>query len=187
MADNSSTFTFADFNRDSWDEVEFYWDKKPFLKTRLHDLFRRSADDDTLCIALLDAAAALGAAEAPQILLYHPISGRRGEILASLSKPVKDPNYIEITGTFHTKMFTGDIDDLSTSTKLMASYLNSIHERALDYYVLINRCGVSRNDYCTYAIVAKVTNTKSGLAETFDIDVTLPNKHPRPEDNYDGR
>lgn len=187
MATNNPVFSFADFNRDNWDVVEFYWDKKPFLKTRPHDLFRRSADDDPLCGALLNEINKLNAAENPLILIYHLVSGRRGEIMASLSKKVDDPNYIEVTGTFRSKLFTGNIDQLQNSLKLMASYLSSVNEKALDYYVLLNRCGVSKNDYCTYAIIAQVTNTKGGLADTFDIDVTLPNAHPKPEDDYDGR
>ena len=168
------------FNRECWDEVEFVWNRKPFLRASLPEVFRVPIVDniDSVTHSLEKKVAELGAteADAKKIILRHPLSAWKEEVLVSLDKPVADPHYVELTGTFRSKVFVGNSTQLRSFFKQMDSYLATQNEKALTYYAFKTSCHMASNNYeeCTYVIIAQVTNTKNGVDTSFDIDMTIP-------------
>lgn len=169
------------FKRESWDNIEFVWDHKPFLRHSIAEVMHVPLIDDinTVNRVLLRKALENNAAlkEEDILLLRHPVSPWKEEVLLSVSKPLTDnPEYTELTGTFRSMVFEGSPSQLRHFTHLMNERLTQNNEKATAYYIhrVKLELHADGSEYATYVLIAQVENLKI-IDQPQDIDMTLPN------------
>lgn len=167
------------FNRESWDDVEFVWNHKPFIRTTVSEVMHFPIIDnlDTINQSLLHKAYKMNIIpdDNEALLLRHPVSPWKEEVLLSVTKPVADKDYVELSGTFRSRVFEGKKTQLRSFFRQMEAFLIGRDERPLTYYV--NRVATSKDaqgeETCTYVIIAQVANL-SKTSEPLDVDRWFP-------------
>lgn len=164
------------FNLECWDNVEFVWNRKPFLRTSVSEVMHVPIihNMDSVNKELLHKAIMYDVlpAENETLLLRHPISPWNEEVLLSVTKPLKnDPSYTEISGTFRSMIYEGAPNMLRNFFKQTSEYLEAKNEIALTFYIQKVAEEVLSNgkEHNTYLIIAQVAN-KQIKEEPHDID-----------------
>lgn len=167
------------FNRESWDDVEFVWNRKPFIRTTVPEVMHLPIVENLESINqhLLHKAYNMNVIpdDNDALLLRHPVSPWHEEVLLSISKPVDDKDYVEVSGTFRSKVFEGRKSQLRSFFRQMRDDLVTHNERPVTYYV--NRVSTTIDsegrERCTYVIIAQVANMANSY-EPLDIDRWFP-------------
>ena len=167
------------FDRESWDDVEFVWNNKPFIKVAVPEILRFPLVDsiDTVNQSLLRKAYTLNVIpnDDQALLLRHPVSPWKEEVLLAVNQPIEDKSLVRITGTFRSKVYEGKSSRLRSFIRQMEAHLATRDERALGYY--INRVGSTldsdNNEIVTYVIIAQVTNLRKE-SDPPDVDRWFP-------------
>jgi hypothetical protein len=169
----------AQFNRECWDDVEFVWNRKPFIRTTVAEVMHHPIVDnlDTVNQSLLHKAYAMNAipADNDALLLRHPISSWKEEVLLSVTKPLPDADNVELTGTFRSRVFEGKKTQLRSFFRQMEGFLETRNERPVAYYVskMANTHNHNNEEICTYVIIAQVANM-ANHTEPLDVDRWFP-------------
>jgi hypothetical protein len=168
------------FNKESWDDVEFIWNNKPFIRSSVPEVLHLPIVDsiETVNQTLLHKALRLNAIpdDNEALILRHPISAWKEEVLLSVTHPVADNDYVEISGTFRSKVFEGKKSQLRSFLRQMNEFLTFRNERAVTYY--INRVEPTshekKEEMHTYVIIAQVANLDT-TSQPYDVDRWFPN------------
>ena len=167
------------FDRESWDDVEFVWNHKPFIRSTVSEVMHFPIVDslETINQSLLHKAYQMNVIpnDNEALLLHHPISPWKEEVLLSVTKPVDDKDYVELSGTFRSRVFEGKKTQLRSFFRQMESFLVGRNEQPLTYYVskVASSTEVDGHETCTYVIIAQVTNLSKD-SEPLDIDRWFP-------------
>jgi len=175
---NTITLT-PQFDRESWDDVEFVWNHKPFIRSAISEVMHFPIVDslETINQSLLHKAYQMKIIpdDNEALLLRHPISPWKEEVLLSVTKPVDDKDYVELSGTFRSRVFEGKKSQLRSFFRQMESFLIGRDERPLTYYVnkVSSYMDAEGHEIATYVIIAQVTNL-SHESEPLDVDRWFP-------------
>ena len=133
------------FETDRWDEKEFNWENKTFIKetipTFLHMPFPPMIGKRiTKMLTLAERAEATFSDKKEMLILFADPSPFKSEIYMSVSKEVPSANNVRLSGTFASKVFDGSYNAIPKFIKEMDSHLSKRNKKAKAYYIHYAYC-----------------------------------------------
>lgn len=122
--DNAETGCCAKLDTERWDENEFTWQNKRFLKDHVRSLFHIPVNFGAVMTrdhAAIEAAE--GYAREP-LWLTDEVSPWRSDIYMAVDKDIPNADMDELSGTYLTKVFEGPFGDVGKWTKSMQKYVS---------------------------------------------------------------
>ncbi len=132
------------FDPSIWDEKEFIWQDKLFIKDSIPTFFHMPLPSMVGSVMTKLWNIAKDAEAAPDIkdflcLVYDP-SAWKSEYYISVNKEVPNVENVKLTGTFITKVFDGPYSDVPRWIKQMDAYLQANEKQAKKYYFYYTTC-----------------------------------------------
>lgn len=133
------------FNPEKWDNKEFNWNKKPFIKESMPTFFHIPFPPMIgkkimkMCETSEKSQKALKKKE-DILLLFQDPHAFKSEIFLSVTGKVPSANNVTISGTFHSKVFDGPYNAIPKFMKEMDKYLEEKEKKAKKYYVHYAYC-----------------------------------------------
>ena len=133
------------FNVEKWDGKIFFWDEKPFLLSSIPTLFHipfppMIGKKLTKMMAKAEEAHQIEENKEDVLVLFTDPTPFKSEIYLGVTGEVSDAKNTTISGTFMTKVFEGNYNDIPKFIKEMDVYLNEKNKKAKKYYVHYAYC-----------------------------------------------
>ena len=141
--DNTETGCCARLDADRWDEREFEWSDKPFLRDHIRSLFHIPLNFGS--VISRDHAAIEDAAAYPEhpLWLTDEVSPWGSDVYVAVDRDVPGANIERLSGTFLSKVFQGPYRHVGKWTRAMESYVAERGrnvEKLLYYYATCPKC-----------------------------------------------
>ena len=121
--DNAETGCCARLDVDLWDEREFVWDKKPFLRDHVRAIFHIPLNFGTVMTKDHAAIEAAGAYPEQPVWLTDEVSSWGSDVYVAVDRDVPDADVEHLSGTFLTKVFEGPYRDIRKWIPAMEGYV----------------------------------------------------------------
>ncbi len=133
------------FNPEKWDQKNYSWDNKPFIKETMPTFFHIPFPPlmNKKIIKLCEAAENSKMGEINNedtLLLFRDPSEFKSEIYLSVVGPISSANNVNISGNFMAKVFSGPYNAVPKFLKEMNAYLATQNKVAQDYYIHYAYC-----------------------------------------------
>jgi hypothetical protein len=133
------------FHPEKWDEKTFYWDQKPFIKESVPEFFHipyppMIGKKITKMMKLAEGAHMIEENKEDVLLLFTDPHPFKSNIYLSVTGSVPNANNTTLSGTFISKVFDGDYNDIPKFIKQMNTYLDGKNKKAKSYYVHYAYC-----------------------------------------------
>ncbi|MFO1502116.1 MAG: hydrolase [Verrucomicrobiota bacterium] len=132
------------FVPEPWQEKEWRWDHKLFLRDRIRCLWYVPLNFGKVMVRDMTKMAAAGACPPdPPLVLSHQISPWRMDLFIEVSKVVPDAAHEQLTASILSKVFEGPYRDIRRWCKEMAEWVQSkgkAVEREFVYYTTCPKC-----------------------------------------------
>ncbi len=135
------------FHSEKWDEKEFEWEGKKFIKASVPAIFHIPFIPvmQRKIVKMLKAAEDANRAEEKKdevLMLFNDPSPFKSEVYLSVTGDVPEARNTSLSGTFATKVFDGEYKEIPKFIKQMDDYLESKDQKAKakDYYVHYAYC-----------------------------------------------
>lgn len=112
------------FDPDPWDEQEIAWDRKLFVKDRIHSLLHIPLDIGSKVQRNMDVIETAGAKADVQLMLVDENSLWGADIYINVGKEVPGAAMVEISGTFLTKVYDGPFSEAQKWAADMKEYVS---------------------------------------------------------------
>jgi len=131
-----------EFDPNKWDNREFNWKNKPFIKetipTLFHIPFPPMIGKKIMKMWELVKQAEAEPPKKEWLVLFYDPSPFKSEIYMSTTKPIN--NAVYLSGTFQAKVFDGPYNAIPKFIKEMNVYLSKKGKKAKNYYVHYAYC-----------------------------------------------
>lgn len=132
------------FDPAPWDEKEFQWQDKLFIKDRVRCLFHMPLNFGKVIVRCMDTIAKAEAfTPAPPIGLSDHTSPWNMNLYIEVSKEVPDAENVRLSGTYMSKVFEGPYKDTRIWCKKMQEWVTSQGKeikKHLMYYTTCPNC-----------------------------------------------
>lgn len=133
------------FDSEKWDEKEFNWENKHFIKESIPTLFHipfppMIGKKITKMWKMAEESKAVISEKEDVLVLFTDPHAFRSEIYLSVAGNVPDIENIKISGLFISKVFDGPYNAIPKYVKQMNEYLASKEKKAKKYYVHYAYC-----------------------------------------------
>lgn len=141
--DNAETGCCARLDRAAWEEREFEWKDKPFLKDHVRALMHVPINMGSV---MERDQAAIEAAEAyPEVPLWlsDEVSPWRSDLYLAVDHPVPGTETVTLSGRYLTKVFEGPYRDIGQWMRAMDTFVEGRGlrtKRRLSYYATCPAC-----------------------------------------------
>jgi hypothetical protein len=133
------------FNPLKWDEKNFVWKNKIFIKESIPTLFHipfppMIGSRITKMISLAEKAKKVLSKRDETLILFHDPSAFKSEIFLSVNGKIPKANNVQISGNFSSLVFIGEYGAVPKFIKQMDEYLSRKGKTAKDYYIHYAYC-----------------------------------------------
>ncbi len=133
------------FHPEKWDEKTFNWNDKKFIKSSIPELFHipfppMIGKKVTKMMTLAEEAKMLEENKEDILLLFNDPHPFRSDMYLSVTGNVPGANNTTLTGTFVSKVFEGEYNEIPKFIKDMDIYLGAQYKKAQSYYVHYAYC-----------------------------------------------
>jgi hypothetical protein len=140
------------FNPAKWDEKNFEWKEKKFIKASVPTFFHipfspMLGKKITNVMKIAEDAQKLSASKDDILLLFSHPHPFKSELYLSVTGPVPDIVNCTISGKYLSKVFDGEYKKLPSFIKEMEVDLNSQNKKAKKYYVHYAYCPKCAKDF----------------------------------------
>lgn len=146
--ENNETGCCPRFSPAPWNEKEFVFDDKLFLKASTINFFHTPLNMSSMMKRTWGIITKAGAdSEEEFALLSHDPSPWRGEHYFTITKEVPDGENVKLSGEFLTKVFEGPYKEAGKWVKEMEKYIQSKGEKINKLYFYYTTCPKCARDY----------------------------------------
>jgi hypothetical protein len=128
------------FDPEPWDDKEFVWENKNFIKDRVRSIFHMPLNFSAVMkknIALIERA---DAKPAEMIVLSDENSPWGADIYIEATKDVLNAQMVTLSGTFLSKVFEGPYKNIGTWVKEMNAHVKSRGKTLKKLYFYYTTC-----------------------------------------------
>ena len=134
-----------EFDTSKWNEKDFSWNNKPFIKESIPTFFHiplspMIGGKMKKMYELADKAQANIPDLTEALILFHDPSPFKSEIYYSVTKEVEGAKNIGLSGNFISGVFDGPYNSVPKHIKEMDSHLANRNQKAKDYYIHYAYC-----------------------------------------------
>jgi len=134
-----------EFHGEKWDEKEFNWDNRKFIKASVPTIFHipfppMIGRNVTKMTKMAEDSGKLDPDMEDTLLLFNDPSPFKSDMYLSVTGDVPGANNAQISGVFMTKVFDGPYNAIPKFIKEMNKYLEAKGKKAKDYYVHYAYC-----------------------------------------------
>ncbi len=134
-----------EFNVEKWDNKEYNWDNKLFMKetipTFFHIPFPPMIGQKMAKMYEMAVAADVNIPDVTDALvLFHDPSSFKSEIFYAVTKEVEGANNVSLSGNYIARVFEGPYNAVPKFIKQMNTYLSETGKVAKDYYIHYSYC-----------------------------------------------
>ena len=138
--DNKETGCCARLDEARWEEQEFVWIDKPFVKDHIREFLHMPLNFGSV-MARDHAAIARAQAYAPEPLwLVDEVSPWGSDIYMATDRPVPGMPNMHLSGTFMTKTFTGPYRDISSWVEQTETFVRERGKKVDKLYFFYATC-----------------------------------------------
>lgn len=143
--DNNETGCCAVPNIGDWQDQEFTFHNKPFIRMHTRSFMFVPLNMNKIMKALNEAATAANALMPPEqaMILSHDLSSWKAEQLYAVSKPIEGMDNVSLDGTFLTKVFEGPYQNAKHwygSMQVMAKDRSAEIQATYFFYTTCPKC-----------------------------------------------
>ncbi len=141
--DNAETGCCARLDAAKWDDREFEWKDKLFLKDHIRAVLHMPLNMGSVMGRDQAAIEAAAAYPADPLWLSDEISPWGSDVYIAVDHAVPETETVALSGRFLTKVFTGPYRDVGKWIKAMDAYVESLGKRTkrhLFYYAMCPKC-----------------------------------------------
>ena len=132
------------FNPEPWNEKEFQWDQKLFVKDRVRCLFYMPLNFGKVMVRNMARIGQAGAfTPAPPLVLSDHTSPWNMDLYIEVAKEVPAADHAQLNGSFLAKVFEGPFKNTKQWCRQMAEWVRSkgkTSKRQLMYYTTCPKC-----------------------------------------------
>jgi len=143
MATNNCEACCPPFNPEPWDEKEFRWENKCFLKDRVTSLFHIPLNFGVVMKRNMRLIESAGAKSETVVVLSDENSLWGADVYIEVSKDIPGANMETISGTFLSKVFEGPYRDMRKWIEEMKRYVQvegKQLQKLFFYYTTCPKC-----------------------------------------------
>ena len=131
------------FDPEPWDETEFSWEEKSFVKDRVTSLFHIPLNFGAVMRRCVSAIEAADAKSESMVVLSDESSLWGADVYVEVDRDVPGTQMATISGSFHSKVFEGPYGNMRRWIGEMKSFVEN-KGRAIDklyfYYTTCPKC-----------------------------------------------
>lgn len=121
--DNAETDCCAKLDTERWDEHEFTWENKRFLKDHVRSVFHIPVNFSAVMTRDHTAIEAAEGYPSEPLWLTDEVSPWRSDVYMAVDRVIPDADMDELSGTYLTKVFEGPYRNVGKCTKSMEEYV----------------------------------------------------------------
>ena len=157
--DNSETGCCARLDADEWNEREFTWDEKPFLKDHVRSFLHVPLNYGQVITRDLAMVEEAEAYPMEPLTLNDDVSPWSTDVYVAVDRDIPGANMVYLSGTFLTKVFEGPYSHAGRWAKEMEAYVRSKGrdlKKLYFYYATCPKCAkqFGKNSVVVFAQVA---------------------------------
>lgn len=141
--DNSETGCCARLNTESWNEKEFIWHDKLFLKDHIREFMHLPLNFGSVISRDHEAIEEAGAYPEDPLWLTDEVSPWGADIYVAVDREIPGQDIEKLSGTFLSKVFEGPYRDAGKMMDRMEEYVRSKQKepgRIFSYYATCPKC-----------------------------------------------
>jgi len=138
--DNSQTDCCARFDPVLWDDGEWHWNEKPFLKDHVRAFLHIPLNFGSVISRDLAAVEEAEAYPDQPLTLTQEVSLWGSEIFVALDREVPGATIEKLSGTFYSKAFEGPYRNAGKWAQAMEKYVEGKGKRIADLYYYYATC-----------------------------------------------
>jgi len=134
------------FNPKKWDEKNFKWKDKPFIKDSIPQIFHipifphMIGTKITKMWNLANGAKKVSSKKDEVLILFYDPSPFKSELFLSVTGKVPNAENVKISGEFISKVFDGAYQDIPKFIKQMEGFLSKKGKTSEKYYIHYAYC-----------------------------------------------
>ena len=128
------------FNPEPWDEQEFHWQNKPFIKDTVRSIFYIPLNMGSVIKRMWKKVQNSGKKSDDFLLLSKDVSPWKSEQYLSVPGTIPNAENVEFSGNYLTKVFEGPYKDARKWVKEMEEYAESEGKTVKDLYFYYTTC-----------------------------------------------
>jgi hypothetical protein len=138
--DKSSTGCCNLINPEDWDEREFTFERKPFVRVSTKSLLHIPINMNKVMTRAQKAIVDAGVEAEEQLVLSYEVSPWRADHYIAVSHPVQGMINVPITGKFIAKVFEGPYKEIRNWYNQLQKYVESLGKEPLKTYFFYTAC-----------------------------------------------
>ena len=138
--DNSKTGCCSLIDASKWDEQEFVWDNKLFVKDHVTSFFHIPLNFGTVVGRVQNKIEAAEAYPSDPFWLSDEVSLWGSDFYSTVDREVPDAEMQTISGTFLSKVFEGSYKNMGSWTKEMTAYVEAKGKKVKKLYFYYTVC-----------------------------------------------
>lgn len=144
------------FNPKPWDEKEYQWENKPFIKDAVKSFMHIPVNTGSVLSRMSKKvkAAKAEAADGEFMVLSDETSQWKSMQYMAVSKEVPDAENVQLSGTYLTKVFEGPYKEAPAWHREMTNYVKGKNKEVKKIYLYYTTCPKCAKKYGKNYVVA---------------------------------